>query len=165
MWLASWRGLNNLSNNRMTATNHALTGAIIGLTIASPAALPIAFLSHYILDALPHFGWPGDDSGKLKTNLFRNYLFAEAFICFLIVLLLFVAQPTNWFLAAWCAFLAALPDWFSYGRYKKTRLGKPYAPNAYERFAHKIQWFEKPIGGVVEIVWAIAAIFILANIL
>ena len=33
----------------MRATNHALTGAIIGLTVQNPwVALPAAFLSHFV---------------------------------------------------------------------------------------------------------------------
>lgn len=149
----------------MTATNHALTGAIIGLVIGSPIALPLAFLSHYVLDALPHFGWPGEEKARLKSKLFRNYLIIEAHLCFLIVIVLFVTQPANWFLAASCAFLAALPDWFSFGRFQDGRKGKPHKPNSYERFASWIQWFERPIGAIVEIAWVASAIFILANIL
>lgn len=149
----------------MTATNHALTGAIIGLVIGNPIALPLAFLSHYVLDALPHFGWPGEEGKRLKSNTFRNYLIAEACICFLIVLILFIAHPANWYLAAVCAFLAALPDWFSFNRYRHIKNGEQHAPNLYERFASKIQWFEKPIGGIVELAWASSAIIILANLL
>lgn len=149
----------------MTATNHALTGAIIGLVVAHPVALPMAFLSHYALDAVPHFGWPGNEDKRLKSNVFRNYLFIEAFICFCIVLVLFLSQPSNWLLASICAFLAALPDWFSFGRYRNGRRGVQHAPNMYERFASKIQWFEKPIGGAVEAAWALGAVIILANIL
>ena len=41
----------------MTATNHALTGAIIGLVIGEPVlAIALAFASHFICDALPPVG-------------------------------------------------------------------------------------------------------------
>jgi hypothetical protein len=149
----------------VTATNHALTGAIIGLVVASPAALPLAFLSHYLLDALPHFGWPEDRIKVHKSKVFQNYLIAEAFLCFLIVLVLFITQPANWGLAAVCAFLAAAPDLFSMGRYFKERAGKLWKPNVYQEFASRIQWFERPIGGIVEIAWFGGAAFILANLL
>ncbi len=146
----------------MTATNHALTGAIIGLMVGGPAALPIAFLSHYVMDAIPHFGWPKREQDNLKSKLFRNYLIVEAFFCFLVVLSLFLSQPANWMLAAGCAFLAAMPDMFSYGRYRHIRNGKKHVRNSYERFASRIQWFEKPIGAIVEAAWFISAVLILA---
>jgi len=45
----------------MTITNHILAGAIIGAVIKEPAlALPIAFASHFVMDALPHFGYEGN---------------------------------------------------------------------------------------------------------
>lgn len=149
----------------MTATNHALTGTIIGLTIASPLALPVAFFSHYLLDMIPHFGWPTPEKENLQSNRFRNYLIVEAVVCFLIVLLLFLTQPAGWLLAAVCAFLAAMPDLFSFNRYRNTRNGKSHVPNVYERFASRIQWFERPIGAAVEISWFAGAVFVLANIL
>ena len=37
-----------------------MTGAVISLAIKQPAlALPLAFASHFLLDSLPHFGYPG----------------------------------------------------------------------------------------------------------
>ena len=40
----------------MTATNHALTGATIATLVRQPyLAIPLAFLSHFFCDALPHF--------------------------------------------------------------------------------------------------------------
>jgi hypothetical protein len=39
----------------MLATPHILTGAIIGILLSSiPAIIVIAFLSHFVLDAIPH---------------------------------------------------------------------------------------------------------------
>ena len=149
----------------MTATNHALTGAIIGLAVASPLALPLAFVSHYLMDMIPHFGWPLPEKQNLKSNIFRNYLIAEALLCFLVVLVLFTVQPANWFLASICAFLAAMPDMFSYGRYKNVRNNIEHKRNLYERFASKIQWFERPIGAVVEVAWFACAVVILVNLL
>ena len=139
--------------------NHALTGAIIGLTIENPVlALPVAFGSHYVMDALPHYDYDGDRSGRwIGTKSFAIVLGADAFICLLIVVALMLAQPKNWLLASACAFLATLPDAFSVMRFIHIRDGVKHVPNAYERFASKIQWFERPIGGVVEIAWFIGA--------
>lgn len=150
----------------MTATNHALTGAIIGLTVHNPAlALPLALLSHYLLDALPHFRPNLPDEILLKTKGFKLYLLGEATLCFLIVLTLFLIQPAYWWLGAICAFVAAAPDLISIGRFRRVISDKPAKTNWYSRFAHKIQWFERPIGAVVEIVWFVCAVFILVKII
>ena len=36
--------------------NHSLVGGILGATLPLPIAIPAAFASHFVLDALPHFG-------------------------------------------------------------------------------------------------------------
>ena len=150
----------------MTATNHALTGAIIGLVVAQPAlAIPFALLSHYLLDMIPHFGTDLPEGRALKTNAFRNYLIMEAGVCFLLVVTPFLRQPVHWWLAAICAFVAASPDLLSFNRWWTIRLGKKYKKSLYGRFASRIQWFEHPIGAVVEVAWCAAALFLLAKII
>ncbi len=149
----------------MTATNHAMTGAVIGLVVASPAAVVLALLSHYVLDAIPHYGSAEPENKRLKSTFFRNYLIVEAGVCFLIVLILLLRQPMHWQLAAICAFAAAAPDLLSYKRYVTVRAGKVWKPSAYYRFAHNIQWFERPIGGVVEAAWAVAMLLLLAKLI
>jgi len=149
----------------MTATNHALTGATIGILIGKPLlAVPVALLSHFICDAVPHFGFTGEKLKKriMRGNSFRNYLVVEAIICFVIVLAIAVLRPAHWQLAAWCAFVAASPDLLSYKRYRATRSGTAWSGNLYSRFAHDIQWFERPIGALVEVAWLVAALVILA---
>lgn len=151
---------------RMTATNHALTGAIIGLTISQPVpAMILALLSHFVLDAIPHFKLDKPDDELLKSTWFRNYLVVEAVVCFALVVLLFTASPNNWFIPAFCAFLAASPDLLSINKYLKTRRGLKHKPNLYTQFASGIQWFQRPIGVVVEVAWFAGAVVILANIL
>lgn len=149
----------------MTATNHALTGAVIGLVVASPVAVVLALLSHYVLDVIPHYGSAEPESARLKSSLFRNYLFVEAFLCFLIVVSLAVRQPVHWQLAAVCAFAAASPDLLSIKRYLTVRAGKAWKPTGYFRFASGIQWFERPIGAVVEAAWAVFMLVLLAKLI
>ena len=148
----------------MTATNHALTGTAIGLIVGQPLlALPLALLSHFICDAIPHFSFTADESkitDIMRSKLFRNYLITEAFLCFLIVLGLTIIQPLHWPLAVACAFLAAAPDLLSSRRYSSIVSKKKWKPGLYSRFAHDIQWFERPIGGVVEIAWMVGMVSI-----
>ncbi len=149
----------------MTATNHALTGATIGLLVGIPViAIPASVLSHFICDALPHFG-ARDKEGSLKKKWFKNYLIVEASICFLIVLVIAIVQPTHWQLAALCAFLAASPDFLWIRKYRAVKNNKKWRPNLFDKFASNIQWFQRPIGAWVEAAWFFAAISILIPIL
>lgn len=145
----------------MTAVNHALTGAAIGLISGQPAiALPLALASHFICDAIPHFG-SLNTSAAIRSSLFRNYLILEAGLCFLLVTLLAVTQPTHWLLAATCAFVAASPDFLWINRFRLERQRRTWQPNAFSRFAQDIQWFQRPIGGLVEVVWFASALAII----
>ena len=147
----------------MRAINHALTGAIIGLTVSKPlVAAPAALLSHYALDVIPHYGSGKDETAALKSNVFRNQLIIDAILCVVLVLVLGITSPINWQLAAICAFLAAAPDFASMPRYLNIRSGKKHRAGRYEKFATKIQWFERPIGGFVEVTWFVAAVFVLS---
>ncbi len=150
----------------MTATNHALTGAAIGLVVGQPwLAIPLAFVSHFICDAIPHFKVNTKNNKHLKTKWFQNYLITEFLICVLIVALLAYYQPYNWLLAALCAFFAASPDLFSIRQYRQSRTNKKWQPTVYGKFATNIQWFERPIGAVVEVAWLVAMIIIIVPFL
>lgn len=147
----------------MTATNHALTGAIIGLTISNPVvAVAVAFLSHFVLDAIPHFGVNED---FYTTKPFRIMLVVDTLLCVLLVAVLFRYHHTNWFIPSLTAFAATSPDLWSIRRFYYARIHRLYTPGYIARFASKIQWFERPIGAVVELGWAVGAITILAHIL
>lgn len=144
----------------MTATNHALTGAVIGLMVHNPVvAIPAALLSHLLCDAIPHFGGIKDWIGQ---NSFAAYLVVEAAMCGLLVLLLFMAHPAHWLLAAACAFVAASPDFISIRAFVAARRHQKFVPNVLERFLKAIQWFERPIGAAVEVAWFIAGVVILS---
>lgn len=150
----------------MRAINHALTGAAIGLTVSQPAiVLPAALLSHLILDVIPHHGLGKlDEAGKqkaLKSSWFKLSLQIDALLCLLLVALLALAQPENWLVAALCAFIATSPDFIWIRRYVAAKSNRTVRPSAVENFLARIQWFEKPIGALVEIAWFIAFVSII----
>ncbi len=150
----------------MTAINHALTGAIIGLVVGEPLiALPAALASHFVCDAIPHFKSARPDTEFLNAGWFRRYLIADASLCLLLVIVLAIFQPHHWFLASVCAFLAASPDLLWLEKYIKVRHGKSWKRNSFAKFAGGIQWFQRPIGAVVEIAWFTAALIILVPFL
>jgi len=142
----------------MTAPNHALTGALIGLSISNPElALPLAFLSHFVCDAIPHYDPPGKNlEVRMKySNRFDHELVWHFLICVLIIGVLALFQPKNWILAAVCAFMAASPDLFWIPRYiqvkrtgKDTKLTNPFL-----RFHSGIQWKTGPKFIWLEAVW------------
>lgn len=148
----------------MIATNHALTGALIGLSIGHPVALPLAFASHFVLDAIPHYG---DDNKRIANSSFVIQLLIDAAFCGLLVLILALNGPANWLLAVSCAFLAASPDFMWIPKFLHARRGKNEikSRNLAIRFHTWIQWFQKPVGAVVEVVWLVGAVLILANII
>lgn len=148
----------------MTAANHAVTGAVIGLTIANPVlAITLALLSHFVLDAIPHY----DSKNRVTTKAFDIYLATDAILCVLLVIALFVNSPDNWLVPSICAFLAVSPDFmWAKGYFRSKSSGKFTKPKyLLARLHSSIQWFQRPIGWIVEFCWLMAGIFILAKII
>lgn len=138
-----------------------MTGAIIGLTIHQPEfALPLALASHFVLDALPHFGERNDSH---VSRVFRGLLLIDVVLCTVLVVWLAVMIPPYWPLAVGCAFLAASPDFMWFTGYLRVLQHKPKKKlkNPIIRFHSWIQWYQLPPGALVEIVWAVSAITIL----
>lgn len=147
----------------MTATNHALTGAIIGLTVHNPLiALPAALLSHVVCDAIPHYGGRKAD---IVSKGFVRYLLTDAALCGVLVLVLFFSGSHSWLLAAVCAFVAASPDFLWIRMFRAARQNRPFHRTALEKFLGDIQWFQRPIGAFVEVAWFVGAIALLSAIL
>jgi hypothetical protein len=147
----------------MTATNHALTGALIGLAVHNPwVALPAAFLSHFVCDMIPHFG-PSKD--WLTTRPFRYYLLIDALLCLLLVALLFRSDTANWLQAAACAFLATSPDLLWIRKFIAGNRKHSFKESRLESLLARIQWFEKPSGAFVELVWAAGCIVLLTALI
>lgn len=147
----------------MTATNHAITGALIGLIVGQPAlALPTAFLSHFVCDAIPHYG---NDKLSLRSKNFKRLLVTDAGLCILLVALLALRHPAHWLLAAICAFVATSPDLLWFPRFVAAQ--RPHQKRAPESKLSRllgsngIQWFQRPIGAAVEAFWLLAGLSLL----
>lgn len=92
----------------MTGTNHAITGAIIGSVVGAPMlALPLAFASHFALDALPHYGEVSKEQNRRRFHL---ALALDALAVVAILLYLLLQRPSHWITAALGALLAMSPD-------------------------------------------------------
>ena len=149
----------------MRAINHALTGAIIGLSIDSPVlAIPASFVSHFICDAIPHHGFGGNDE-SIRSKKFLVSLVIDFCLCVLLVCLLALMRPERWVLGAICAFVATAPDFAWLPGYVRVKQGGRYKTGKQHllfSLAARLQWFEKPIGGLVELAWFAGASVLLS---
>jgi hypothetical protein len=146
----------------MTATNHAVSGALIAVYIHEPViALPLALVSHFVLDSLPHLGIK-----KHNSQLFSRVLTIDMFVSALLLLGIVIIQPAYWLLMFSCAMLAMSPDlmWLPlFIRELKHQFTKPL--NWLMRFHQKIQWGERPWGYLIEIPWFVLTfIFLIVSI-
>ncbi len=150
----------------MTAINHAITGSIIGLTISNPfIAVPLAFISHYFLDLIPHYGTKQDNDKFIKSKYFKTFLCVDILLCIILAIVLFIIKPTSYLIVILCAFIATSPDLVNLKKFILINQNKNYKPGLLYRMSAFIQWFEKPIGLIVEIAWFLASGFILVELL
>jgi hypothetical protein len=155
----------------VTATNHALTGAIIGLTVGNPVlAVILAFVSHFVLDAIPHYrpiGSFATNEEVMVSKKFIPLLLIDTSLCVLLVLILYVAHSDGWFMAAICAFVATTPDMEWALDYWNVKRGKPIREHRdwLARFHHFVQWYQEPIGIVVEVAWFLGAVIVLSALI
>lgn len=151
----------------MTAPNHALTGALLGLAIGNPFfVLPLAFLSHLAQDAIPHYDALGDEIERIgsKRLVYEQILIGGA-LCFLLVLCLAITQPHHWLLAAIGAFLATSLDllWIPRWLHVRRHGADVGHLNWLLRFHGWVQWKTGPKLLWVEAVWFVAGSALLAT--
>jgi hypothetical protein len=156
----------------MTATNHALTGALIALVVKQPSlAIPLAFISHFILDAIPHFGIEEDSIfARNKSALFWQVVSTDAvlFVASVVALPVLVFFSNSgihpWVIIA-SMFAAYIPDSVWAFRFARENLTGAWEPGGrFVRFHRSVQWSETEQGLHVEWIWA-AIITVLIGIL
>lgn len=151
----------------MTATNHALTGAIIGLAVHNPwLAIPAAFVSHFILDATPHFDPRGDERKNYQSRWFHVMLGLEVVLCGALVFSLAIVHPAFWLLAAICAFVAASPDLMWVSKFVAANTDKPFPKykNPLVILHNDEQKRAHPSGVYLEIAWFIFTLTVLLSL-
>lgn len=148
----------------MHTVNHVGVGAGIALLSGRPeVALPLALASHYVLDALPHYGISGDEGFTALFKRGRTWpMVVVDVIGTILLLVLLIGQA--WYVYA-AAFLAVSPDfvwlqrYYGYERFGK----KPPKAGPLTQFHQKIQWCERPWGIYIEIPLAILLIVLVAR--
>lgn len=148
----------------MTATNHAVMGSIVAVGVANPViGLPLAFASHFILDALPHFGAhtvarPGSKefSAILKTDAFLTASF--------ILLATFAGYRAGlpiWLVPAG-GILGGIPDVMWLKHYQNDINGQDKQWGIVRTFHKKIQRYEVSWGWIVESIWFVVTVALLS---
>jgi F0F1-type ATP synthase assembly protein I len=139
-------------------TNHFVTGAIIALVVGEPlAALPLAFLSHFVLDTLPHYGEREAEDEYTRSRLSWSIVIIDAALGVSFAVWLLANQ---YFLLLAGALAAFLPDvvWmYRLVRYKLTDYMKPR--NRFSRFHERIQR-EYEWGVLIELVYLVCAMIL-----
>lgn len=130
----------------MTGINHALVGGLIAKYLPLPIALPLAFASHFVLDALPHYGI---EHKKRDKSLFYKVFYVIDF------LVAFGFAVTQILMGHYAIFLgglvALLPDFVWVARVLRRR-SYDLSNNKYwfTRWHAAIQRYEVPWGLWIE---------------
>jgi hypothetical protein len=142
----------------MTATNHMLAGAAVALSVQRPLLIvPLAFGSHFVMDALPHFGVDESDGPAQRDSnpLFQYIVLIDIVLTASLLIALPIilrAGVSRWVLSLGMV-CAWIPDavwvyWFMH-RFMKQR---NHRHNWFTWFHHKLQ-FERTWGIFAEIIW------------
>ena len=138
----------------MISLNHVLAGTAIGLALKDPLIIaPVAFISHFVLDAIPHFSysWPG---WKFRTIWALDAVASTAALA-----LLCIAEPSLALAIIIGGVCAELPDVFWLYEHLIIRAKSSMW---YFRFHRTIQWSETRRGLFYELGYL--AILICINI-
>lgn len=145
----------------MTATAHALVGGAIASTISDPSiGLSLSFISHPLLDLIPHWDFGNDWKNKNKTRLFIEASFDLGF-GFVLAYILFGQHINFWYfsiciLAAEILDMLEAPYWI---------LGWRFAPFSWiYKIQSNMQGRAKlPLGIITQIIMVVGITLILQN--
>ncbi|MBA2279107.1 hypothetical protein H0V99_01535 [Candidatus Saccharibacteria bacterium] len=148
----------------MHTVNHAAVGAGIALLLPPQIALPLAFLSHFVLDGLPHYGIAGDEGFK---NLFKHNRTDIMLLVDVVgvVTLIVLAFGQSWYVLA--GMIAAVsPDFMWLYRYflYERHGNEPPKAGPITRFHQKIQWCERLWGIYIEAPLAALLVFMVIKL-
>lgn len=133
----------------MIATNHYLVGVASAALLKNPVIVfPVAFASHFILDALPHFGLK---YSKNRGKILLSIGIVDA-VVLLVAMVLTVNHYPTWYLPV--GIVAISPDFaWVYRFIIKERFGAlpPSPRSTFNAWHANIQKLESKRGAVVEI--------------
>jgi hypothetical protein len=93
----------------MQALNHTVFGSLIATTISEPTiALALALTSHFVLDAIPHYG--EDPKAPRGSSAYYLRVIADLLASVVVLVFFLSLHPAHAWLLVACAILAVLPD-------------------------------------------------------
>jgi len=131
----------------MTATNHALSGALIGAFVPLPLAIPLAFISHFVLDAIPHYGIPLKK--RNNTFVYRLIVYGDTLVALSIAATALLLHKWNMEIVGWIAYS---PDalWVLHYFMQDQNL-HIQTKNKFMEFHRYIQRWERPWGIAIDL--------------
>jgi hypothetical protein len=144
----------------MTATNHVVAGAVVVAVVSNPVlGLPLALISHLVLDALPHYG-----NTNVSGRAFLYALAADAGLASAFLLCVAILQPDRWPWIIAGGVIAASPDLLWFPGWIKELRGETVNRNWLTRFLSWIQWGERPWGIIIEFFWFVLSVWLFFKI-
>lgn len=155
----------------MTATNHAITGALVATLVKEPLlAISIALAMHFAMDALPHFGLNTQNIKDIlernSQKLFKRVLVVDIIIAsvLLIVIPVILAGSFEWWLVLASMIACMSPDLvWGYRFYYEIREQMERPQSQFSKFHNWIQWSETPRGIIVELIWFVSVLGLLLS--
>lgn len=141
----------------MIGFNHALTGGLIARYLPLPLALPIAFISHFLLDMLPHYGI--DQRKRDKSKFWKTFFIIDSFATLALAI---YAVWDKHYAMFFGGLLAVCPDffWVITVIRKRTFAHLSKNGNKFMKFHSSIQFYERPWGLWLEIPYAIIMFYV-----
>ncbi len=133
----------------MTATNHGLSGMVLGAVLPIYLAIPVAFASHFILDTLPHYGIAHNK--RNKSFLYKTIVFTDTVIALSFAFISAYMGKWNMFWVGWVAYS---PDLMWVVWYFKNSRSLEIKPKSWLAKFHKnIQKRESESGIYIELLF------------
>lgn len=148
----------------MVGVNHVATGVLVAVAIDKPVlALALAFLSHFVIDAIPHWNY------KIANNPAYRQLAMAMDLTFSLSLLMIlsVSLDASTRLVIACGFLALLPDamWLPHIlQGKKAPKNRNNPLHWLRKFHGWLQWSETSKGAYIEVAWFVITIFLILQL-
>lgn len=158
----------------MTGLNHVTTGALIVTAVDNPwLAIPLAFVSHFVMDGIPHYGIEMDDDVFIR-NRQKNLRIAASLettftIAALIILPILIQPHVKWWITLLAMLSALAPDLFTIAIGIREEITKRVKPRSWFMTFHVIKISHHHskfiLGMLFELAWfATALLFILVSI-
>jgi len=140
----------------MTFTNHLLTGAALAKILPLPVAIPAALVSHFALDALPHFGFKTIEERMRHMRAFKAVVALDGIAAAVIAGWLIQNGHVWWLISGLVACSPDLAWIYRFTVEEKFGRAKPTEGNRFIQFHRNIQRYERLWGITVEVMYSLS---------